>query len=114
MIIVVQALSLLIPFLINTVTSTSPQFTIQPSHDIVAEDGKATLNCQATGTPQPSITWYKDDAMAPTVGKYSVLANNSLQITSFSTTDAAQYVCIAANTDGSVRSQNATLTLASK
>ena len=95
------------------VFSTSPQFTVQPSGAPIAYAQTATLACQAIGTPSPTITWWRGSLPVPTMaGKHSQLSDNSLQITDFSSIDEGEYACIAENSDGSVRSRNASITLA--
>ena len=93
---------------------TSPQFTAQPS-DVTAVSGRsATINCRASGTPQPGIVWYKDDARVVLESRLTVNRTGALVISSVRAGDAGSYFCVANNTVGSVQSYSARLQIASK
>lgn len=93
------------------------QFVSQPVNAIASPGGSATLDCSLTG-PVVDTSWYKDSfntAVELNNGtKYVMYANGSLKITSFTSTDAGEYYCIAASSHGSVRSSTGRLQLAGK
>ncbi|XP_068673429.1 uncharacterized protein [Montipora foliosa] len=71
-----------------------PQFTIKPPSKIAMSAGcSVRLNCSATGDPQPTITWRKQDGQLP-VGR-SQQINGTLTITNLQTSDAGNYFCTA-------------------
>ena len=106
-------LCLLLVYAIS-LSGTSPQFTAQPSDIVVAASTSTAVNCRATGTPQPTIQWYKDNVGVVLDGTHTVNSTGSLHISMVSGTDAGTYHCVASNTDGSVRSFSATLQIACK
>lgn len=93
---------------------TSPQFTAQPSDVTAVSDRSATINCRASGTPQPGIVWYKDDARVVLESRLTVNRTGALVISSVRAGDAGSYFCVANNTVGSVQSYSARLQIASK
>ncbi|KAK2706695.1 hypothetical protein QYM36_014662 [Artemia franciscana] len=78
---------------------------------VSAEEGNyATLKCDARGLPLPTITWRKgDQEIAGDIGKYRILADNSLQIIGLDRNDAGVYTCIASNGFGSPASRQTRL-----
>lgn len=58
------------------------------------------LHCQATGFPQPMVTWQKDGQPVDT-SHVALLSNDSLHISSTSVQDAGKFSCIASNIAGS-------------
>ena len=90
---------------IYTITSCSP--TVQPAVSLpttitVSQGDPLSLDCEATGNPPPSITWFKDgDILMPINGRVSII-NQVVFITSLYSTDEGNYTCVASNSEGSV------------
>lgn len=89
----------------------------------VARHEPATLNCHASGEPEPTITWYKDGLTLRTAPQdarsHRVLlpAGNLFflrVVQSRKESDAGVYWCEASNALGKARSRNATLTVAGR
>ena len=93
---------------LSTHTDTSPQFTSQPGNVTIAAGATTTLECSATGSPTPTITWYKNGLLLSTP------TSGSLGITNVQSSDVGRYYCVASNTAGSIQSKTATLRLACK
>ena len=71
-----------------------PRFTVRAPPKIVARSScYLTLNCSATGDPQPVINWKKLGGQLP-VGR-SQQINDALVIRDLQTSDAGNYVCVA-------------------
>ena len=71
-----------------------PVFTVEPPGKVFAVTGDTlTLNCSATGDPQPVISWKKQGAALP-VGR-SHQTNDGLIIRDFREEDAGIYICMA-------------------
>ena len=71
-----------------------PQFTIKPPSKVVAVPGDTlTLNCSATGDPQPVISWKRQEAVLP-VGR-SHRTNEALILRDVKKEDAGIYTCVA-------------------
>ena len=71
-----------------------PQFTVQPPSNLTVSIGQTlTLNCSATGDPQPVISWKKTGQQLP-VGR-SQHINNALVIRDTKEEDAGSYICTA-------------------
>jgi len=60
---------------------------------VIIVGGTMTLNCSATGDPQPVISWKKQGGQLP-VGR-SQLINGALVIRDTKKGDAGNYICVA-------------------
>ena len=71
-----------------------PQFTVMPPAKIVESIGvNMTLNCSATGDPQPVISWKRQGSQLP-VGR-SQQIDGALVIRDVQKEDAGIYICVA-------------------
>ena len=71
-----------------------PVFTVKPLGKVSAATGETlTLNCSATGDPQPVISWKRQGAALP-VGR-SDTTEKALMIRDLREEDAGIYVCVA-------------------
>ena len=71
-----------------------PRFTVKPSARAIASPGETlTLNCSASGDPQPVISWKKQGGQLP-VGR-SQQSNGQLIIRNLQLNDAGNYICVA-------------------
>ena len=72
-----------------------PRFTIKPPAKVVTGPGDTlTLNCSATGDPQPVISWKRQGAQLP-VGRSHQQINGALAIRDIRNEDAGIYICVA-------------------
>uniref|UniRef100_A0A4W6D352 Hemicentin-1 n=1 Tax=Lates calcarifer TaxID=8187 RepID=A0A4W6D352_LATCA len=65
-------------------------------------DSSVTLQCQADGSPPPSVTWHKDGQLLSESVRQRVLSSGSLQIAFIQHSDTGRYTCTAANAAGTV------------
>ena len=71
-----------------------PQFTVKPPSKVAAAPGNTlTLNCSATGDPQPVISWKRQEAVLP-VGR-SHRTNEALILRDVKKEDTGIYICVA-------------------
>ena len=71
-----------------------PQFTVQPPANLTVLIGETvSLNCSASGDPQPVISWKKTGQKLP-VGR-SQQINGALVIRDTTEEDAGSYICAA-------------------
>ena len=71
-----------------------PQFTVKPPSKIVAIPGDTlTLNCSATGDPQPVISWKRQGAALPDGRSQQI--NGALVVRDTRENDTGNYVCVA-------------------
>ncbi|XP_018013475.1 protein sax-3 [Hyalella azteca] len=96
----------------------SPSIVEHPADVLVRRGEPATLNCQADGKPEPRISWYKNakPLQFTEVGRHVVLAAGDLfflqVMQDAHNDDTGVYWCVASNTVGSIRSNNATVEIA--
>ncbi|XP_053737549.1 hemicentin-1 isoform X1 [Synchiropus splendidus] len=65
-------------------------------------DASVTLECQADGSPPPSVTWHKDGQLLSGSVRQRILISGSLQIVFVQPSDTGRYTCTAANVAGTV------------
>ena len=71
-----------------------PRFTVKPPVSIFAALGSTlTLNCSATGDPQPVISWRKQGGHLPVERNQQI--NGALLIRDIIKNDAGHYICTA-------------------
>ncbi|XP_071421021.1 hemicentin-1 [Pithys albifrons albifrons] len=78
-----------------------PVIQAQPGVLDVIVNNPIVLPCEATGTPQPVITWQKEGInIITSANSLVVLPSGSLQIASAAVEDAGTYMCVAQNPAG--------------
>ncbi|KAM4621370.1 fibroblast growth factor receptor-like 1 [Polymixia lowei] len=87
-------------------SSVRPRFT-QPTRmrqrALVRPEGSfVRLQCQASGTPVPTIVWYKDQVLLPALRQPVQNPQWTLTLRSLSPQDSATYTCHVANAAGSI------------
>ena len=71
-----------------------PVFTVKPPGKVFAGTGDTlTLNCSATGDPQPVISWKRQGAALPV--RRSKRRNDALILRDLKEEDAGNYICVA-------------------
>ncbi|XP_068754279.1 contactin-4-like isoform X2 [Montipora capricornis] len=74
-----------------------PQFTVRPpAQSTILTAINITIPCQATGDPQPVVTWVKRDGNLPG-GRSSVSVNGTLKIWNSKKEDSGIYTCVASS-----------------
>ena len=77
------------------VVVSPPRFTVKPPAKVFPGVGSTlTLDCKATGDPQPVISWKKQDGQLP-AGRSHQLINGTLVIRDITMNDRGIYKCIA-------------------
>ncbi|XP_049817079.1 neurotrimin isoform X2 [Aethina tumida] len=74
--------------------------SLSSSDVIVREGANETLTCKATGFPQPSVKWKRDDNSKITINKTLTVTDwegETLELTRISRLDMGAYLCIASN-----------------
>ena len=70
-----------------------PQFTINPPARLeVGSHQNITVPCQASGDPQPTVTWVKENGPLP-YGRSKVSEDGTLQIWNANEEDSGTYTC---------------------
>ncbi|XP_064080611.1 roundabout homolog 2-like [Macrobrachium nipponense] len=79
-----------------------PVFVVKPRNLTVTPGAVALLVCQATGDPQPRISWSKDgNDLAENDARYMLLGSGTLQINDVRAGDQGKYTCTATSEAGS-------------
>lgn len=85
-------------FLFASTNSARPSFVIQPQNTEVLVGESVTLECSATGQPQPRISWTKaDQTPLPSDTRINTTPSGGLYIQNVVQTDGGQYTCFASN-----------------
>ncbi|CAB1319698.1 unnamed protein product, partial [Coregonus sp. 'balchen'] len=75
----------------------------QPELSVI-QGFQALLPCAAQGSPEPRVSWEKDDNTVPNLpGKFTVLRSGELIIERAEPGDGGVFTCVATNTAGTVR-----------
>ncbi|RWS13373.1 Roundabout-like protein 1 [Dinothrombium tinctorium] len=90
-----------------------PRITEHPLDVVVKRHEPVTLNCNADGSPKPTIEWYKDGEKVRTTENRMILMSGSLFFLHvIHNKDTGVYWCVARNEIGKARSRNASLDIA--
>lgn len=79
-----------------------PTISSETKKYLAPVDSSVTLQCQADGSPPPSVTWYKDGQPLGESVRQRVVSSGSLQIAFIQPSDTGRYTCTAANAAGTV------------
>uniref|UniRef100_A0A5F8GBW9 Peroxidasin like n=1 Tax=Monodelphis domestica TaxID=13616 RepID=A0A5F8GBW9_MONDO len=82
---------------------TKPSFVIQPQDTEVLIGTSATLECMATGHPQPLIVWTRGKSGPLDESRY-IITSGGLFIQNITLQDHGQFTCHASNQHGSIQS----------
>ena len=100
-----------------------PEILQHPLNHTVVRNEPVTLECRASGSPPPLVEWFRDGQPVTTAPQDAeshriLLPDGSLfflrAMQSKKVQDAGTYWCIASNSEGVARSNNATLDIACK
>ncbi|XP_075422091.1 protein sidekick-1 isoform X2 [Ascaphus truei] len=85
-----------------------PSFTAEPARRISAAMGEdVDIPCQATGSPAPSLEWYKDSQRISNlqIPRYRTQTSGGLQIHGLHPQDSGIFQCFAKNEAGEIQTQ---------
>ena len=76
-----------------------PQFTVSPPSLLkVSANHNVTVPCEATGDPQPTITWTKQNGQLP-LGRSKVGVDGTLEIWNPKEEDSGIFICMASSAE---------------
>lgn len=87
----------------------APEFQVHPSSVSVNESGEMTLRAEVTGSPAPSLRWFKGDVTLADGERIAGAATNILKISNVTRSDAGSYRLVATNAAGAASSESAIL-----
>jgi len=79
-----------------------PRINKKPVDVSLGEGESATLECQVTGSPRPTVLWLKNDQSLPSDPRLRVDLTGTLRIVDLKPADTAVYRCVASNSLGTV------------
>ena len=87
-----------------------PTFTVQPQNADKFAQESVIFACNASGIPQPTITWFHNGAKVPAspTGRVQINSKKELTFTSLQSGDKGSVQCVATN-DAGERITTATL-----
>ena len=88
------------PLILSLLLIVAPKVILASNTLMVEENQNVTIACNATGEPQPSVTWFKALSSLPKGG--TRLTNKRLIIVNVKKKDRGTYICKADNILGSV------------
>lgn len=99
-------------------TDVLPSIISGPSNQSVDERTDVILSCEVDGSPEPSVSWFRNDDNLPLQNTSSVLITQSglfsqLSITNVNISDKGVYRCVATSNIGTA-SQDAELVVKSE
>ncbi|XP_073259129.1 hemicentin-1-like [Porites lutea] len=94
-----------------TKTQVAPQITTHPQNTTVTEGNNITLSCNASGDPEPTISWFRGGSVLTSDDSRIFLGADSKQltITSIKRNNTGEYRCVANNSAGNATSDVAKL-----
>ena len=89
----------------------APQITTHPQNTTVTEGNNITLSCNASGDPEPTISWFRGGSVLTSDDSRIFLGADSKQltITSIKRNNTGEYRCVANNSAGNATSDAAKL-----
>ena len=92
--------------------SVQPKITVHLKPKTPTEGDDVTLSCNATGNPEPTISWSKNESPINTSNNFRIRFSEDkkqLTITNVKRTDSGEYRCVGNNSLGSDTSNVAAL-----
>ncbi|XP_054706957.1 protein sidekick-like [Uloborus diversus] len=89
----------------NVTVIVEPALVRGPFRETISEISKTVqLPCSASGTPEPEVTWFRNAQKIDSnvSGRYEILQNGTLLISSLSGSDTGIYQCTAKNIAGEI------------
>ncbi|PFX14115.1 Down syndrome cell adhesion molecule-like [Stylophora pistillata] len=78
-----------------------PKITVHPQNITTKEGGSLSIYCNATGNPDPTVSWTKDGSLIRRNLRIAMSADNKqLTITNAAASDSGEYRCTAVNSIG--------------
>ena len=77
-----------------------PTFTIQPQNTEKFPQESVIFACNASGIPQPTITWFHNGKIVTTTGRIQINSKKELKFTSLQSGDKGTVQCVATNDAG--------------
>ena len=78
-----------------------PEIVTEPQNVTEPEGKNVTLTCNATGNPEPELSWFSDKHLVKSRISLSA-GNQSLMIANVNRIDSGKYMCVAHNEVGNV------------
>ena len=94
------------------IVADQPEIILHPENHTISERDNVTLSCNATGSPEPTMSWTRNGFPVNTSNNSSISFSEDkklLTITNVNRTDSGEYRCVANNSIGSDTSNVATL-----
>ena len=88
-------------FLSISASTSPPDVQIEPRYQSISVGQPAKFICTATGTPKPTITWYKGENQP--LGAGAVARDGVLTFPMVTKLHESEYYCVATNSMGTTK-----------
>ncbi|TNN61326.1 Inactive tyrosine-protein kinase 7 [Liparis tanakae] len=99
-------------FTLNIIDKSFPRPVVTPEDQVVLRNEEASLHCQFTAVPTPTLEWYHEGELLANKSRVILLSNGTLLITQVKPRNTGTYKCVGRGLRGSHVTLEASLLIA--
>uniref|UniRef100_A0A8C2XFH5 Protein tyrosine kinase 7 (inactive) n=1 Tax=Cyclopterus lumpus TaxID=8103 RepID=A0A8C2XFH5_CYCLU len=81
-------------FTLNIIDKSFPRPVVTPKDQVVLRNEEASLHCQFTAVPNPTLEWYHENELLANKSRLILLSNGTLLITQIKPRNTGTYKCV--------------------